>query len=141
MEILRQVTLLEEQGIIKRSNAQYYSQVILAPKPNDEWRLCVDFRNLNNASLENGTHPMANIKNMLNRIGDHKSKFFGKIDLTQGYYQCSVTLATMVLTAFIVYCGIFEFTRLHIVTLSDLFRILFLSIRDRTLSSGPKKPD
>ena len=35
MEILRQVTLLEEQGIIKRSNAQYYSQVILAPKPND----------------------------------------------------------------------------------------------------------
>jgi hypothetical protein len=112
MEILRQVTLLEEQGIIKRSNAQYYSQVILAPKPNDEWRLCVDFRNLNNASLENGTHPLANIKNMLNRIGDHKSKYFGKIDLTQGYHQCSVTLATMVLTAFIVFCGIFEFTRL-----------------------------
>jgi hypothetical protein len=55
MEILRQVTLLEEQGIIKRSNAQYYSQVILAPKPDDEWRLCVDFRNLNNATLENGT--------------------------------------------------------------------------------------
>jgi hypothetical protein len=57
-------------------------------------------------------HPMANIKNMLNRIGDHKSKFFGKIDLTQGYHQCSVTLATMVLTAVIVFCGICEFTRL-----------------------------
>jgi hypothetical protein len=49
MEILRQVTLLEKQGIIRRSNDQYYSQVILAPKPDDEWRLCVDFRNLNTA--------------------------------------------------------------------------------------------
>jgi hypothetical protein len=32
MEILRQVTLLEEQGIIN-VQCKYYSQVILAPKP------------------------------------------------------------------------------------------------------------
>jgi hypothetical protein len=49
---------------------------------------------------------------MLNRIGDHKSKNFGKIDLTQGYHQCTVALVTMVLTTFIVFCGLFEFTRL-----------------------------
>ena len=111
VEIQRQVTLLLDQGIIQRSKAQYYSQVILAPKPNDEWRFCVDYRNLNAAS-DSGSHPISNIKQMLNRIGDHKSKIYGVLDLTQGYHQCSLTLATMVLTAFIVFCGIYEFTRL-----------------------------
>ena len=111
VEIQRQVTLLLDQGIIQRSKAQYYSQVILAPKPNDEWRFCVDYRNLNAAS-DSGSHPIPNIKQMLNRIGDHKSKIYGVLDLTQGYHQCSLTLATMVLTAFIVFCGIYEFTRL-----------------------------
>jgi hypothetical protein len=60
MEILRQVTLLEEQGIINVQCSILFSGY-LAPKPNDEWRLCVDFRNLNNASGK-WYHPMANIK-------------------------------------------------------------------------------
>ena len=46
-EILKQVDELLRTGIIEPSTASYYSQVILASKPNDEWRFCIDFRKLN----------------------------------------------------------------------------------------------
>ena len=45
-EILRQVDELIKTGIIEPSTASYYSQVIMASKPNDEWRFCIDFRRL-----------------------------------------------------------------------------------------------
>jgi hypothetical protein len=43
LEILKQVTALLDQGIIEPSMASYYSQVILASKPDDSWRFCIDF--------------------------------------------------------------------------------------------------
>jgi hypothetical protein len=111
VEIERQISILLDDVIIKRSKEAYWSKVVLAPKPDDEWRLYIDFQNLNTAS-DPGGHPIPNITDMLNRIGDHKSNIYGVLDLTQGYHQCARTLSTMVLTAFIVFCGIFQFTRL-----------------------------
>ena len=56
--------------------------------------------------------PIPNIKQMLNRIGDHRSQIFGIMDLTQGYHQNTVSKPSMILTAFIVFCGIYHFCRL-----------------------------
>jgi hypothetical protein len=41
-----------------------------------------------------------------------KSKIFGLMDFTQGFHQAPLTLATRVYTAFIVFCGVYQFTRL-----------------------------
>ena len=46
-EILKQVDELLKNGIIEPSTASYYSQVILASKPDDTWRFCIDNRKLN----------------------------------------------------------------------------------------------
>jgi hypothetical protein len=70
VEIERQISKLLDDGI-KRSKAAHWSQVVLAPKPDDEWRLCIDSHKLNTA-LDPGGHPIPSIKDMSNRIGDQK---------------------------------------------------------------------
>jgi hypothetical protein len=111
VEIAKQIEELLEQGIIVKSNAEYYSQVVVVPKPDGKHRLCVDYQNLNLVS-ESSSHPIPNIKQMLNRLGDHRSEIFGVMDLTQGYHQNSVSKSSMLFTAFIVFCGIYHFCRL-----------------------------
>ena len=49
---------------------------------------------------------------MLRRIGTHKAKVFAVLDLTQGYHQAPLTLAARAYTAFILFCGVYQFTRL-----------------------------
>ena len=111
VEIAKQVTQLLEQGIIVPSPAEYYSQVLLSPKPDGTSRLCIDYRNLNEVS-DTQADPIPNIKQMLNRIGDHRSEIFGVMDLCQGYHQNAVSKSSMIFTAFIVFCGIYHFCRL-----------------------------
>ena len=111
VEISKQINTLLEQGIIEKSPAEYYSQVLLSPKPGGEFRLCVDYRNLNDAS-ESASHPIPNIKHMLNRIGDHQSSIYGVMDLCQGYHQDEVAKGTKIFLAFIMFCGIYQYLRL-----------------------------
>ena len=49
---------------------------------------------------------------MLCRIGNHKPKIFGTMDLTQGYHQAPITLTTRAYTSFILFCGVYQSTRL-----------------------------
>jgi transposase InsO family protein len=110
-EILKQVTALLDQGIIEPSMASYYSQVILASKPDDSWRFCIDYRSLNDCT-QSASWPIPNIKELFARLGTHHSDTFGVMDLTAGYHQAPVSLATRVYLAFICFCGIFQFCRL-----------------------------
>ena len=97
-------TLLK-QGIIVKSQASHYSQVLLVPKPDSTFRMCVDYRALNDASW-----PIPNITEMLRRIGSRKPKIFGSMDLTQGYHQAPLSDTTRAYTAFITFSGVYEFT-------------------------------
>jgi hypothetical protein len=46
-EIDRQVDKLLERNFIEECNTEYYSQILLARKQDQTWRLCTDFRHLN----------------------------------------------------------------------------------------------
>jgi hypothetical protein len=39
-DIVRQIAILEKQGIIEKSTAVYYSQVLMAPKPDGSKAMC-----------------------------------------------------------------------------------------------------
>ena len=107
-EIQRQVTELLAAGIIEHSTASYYSQVILVPKPGqNQWRLCVDYRNMNNCT-EPALWPIPSVDQMLRRLGQKSARFFGTMDLTQGYHQAP---ASRIFTAFIIFSGMYQFTR------------------------------
>lgn len=109
-ETLRQVNKMLANNVITKSQATAYSQVLLTPKPNDKWRFCIDFRELNLLCKSMGW-PIPNIKQMLQRIGDHRSEIFGVMDLTSGYHQAPLSLMAQAICAFITFCGVFEWLR------------------------------
>ena len=49
-EVYDQIQKMQKAGIIRPSQAEAYSQVLLTPKPNNKWRFCIDFRSLNAAT-------------------------------------------------------------------------------------------
>ena len=110
-EIRRQIEAMLKAGIITKSNASYYSQVILALKPDGTFRFCIDYRNLNDATKP-ASWPIPHIRQMLGRLGAHKADTFGVIDLTAGYHQAPLKMNTRAYTAFTTFMGVYEFTRL-----------------------------
>ena len=110
-ELDRQISILLKQGIIEKSQATHYSQILMVSKPDGTSRMCVDFRSLNACTLD-ASWPIPNIIEMLRRIGAQYPTIFGVMDLTQGYHQAPLAFAARIFTAFIAFCGIYQFTRL-----------------------------
>ena len=71
----------------------------------------IDYRNLNECT-EHASWPVPNITGMLQRIGSQKPTIFGKVDFAQAYHQAALTLATKKHASFILYSGVYQFTRL-----------------------------
>lgn len=111
VEIHKQVQEMLYSGIIEKSPATYYSQVMLTPKPEGKFRFCADYRAMNDAT-ESASWPIPNIKQMLARLGDREADTFGVMDLTSGYHQCPLTMSARIFTAFITFAGVYQFTRL-----------------------------
>jgi transposase InsO family protein len=110
-ETVKQIDQLLAQNIIERSNASYYSQVLLTSKADGSKRFVIDYRRLNDCT-ESASWPLLNIKQMFVRLGTHKSSIYGVMDLTSGYHQAPLSLAARLFTAFITFCGIFHYLRL-----------------------------
>ena len=51
-------------------------------------------------------------RSSIERIGHQQPVIFGVMDLTSGYHQAPMDQRFKVLTAFICYCGVYQFTRL-----------------------------
>ena len=110
VEILAQVDKMLAAGIIRDSQAVAYSQVMMTPKTDGSWRFCVDYRRLNVLSEPN-KFPLPRIKDMLNRLGEKKAKYYAVLDLTKGYYQAPLSEVSKLLTAFITPHGLYEWNR------------------------------
>jgi hypothetical protein len=110
-EVQRQVNNMKPLGVIRDSQESYYSQVHLTPKPTPgEWRFCIDYRRLNEVTRSMGW-PLPNIADMLRRVGQRKSKFFCKLDLTAGCHQTPLDEASRKYTAFKTAFGVYEWNR------------------------------
>ena len=85
----------------------------MVPKPkstNELWRLTNDYRDINDLTTEVGW-PLPNIPQTIQRIVQHKSQIFAKFDMTHGYFQCPLSYAFSMLTAFITFMGIYRWLR------------------------------
>ena len=110
-EIRRCIDEMLRSGVIEESDAVYYSHPVIVQKTAELYRFCIDYRNLNKCT-EASSHPLPNIRALLERIGHYKPDTFGVIDLTSGYHQAPMDEESKVLTAFICFCGVYQFTRL-----------------------------
>jgi len=103
--------VLLEAGVIKTSSAAYYSHGFVVPKATSgQWRLVVDYKNLN-AISEKMQWPIANIREIIQRLGSQRATIFCTMDLTSGYYQFPIHDDCQTQTAFMAAGGIYEWTR------------------------------
>ncbi|GFX31289.1 retrovirus-related Pol polyprotein from transposon 17.6 [Trichonephila clavipes] len=108
-EILkRQIDRLLAEGIIEECESPYASPVVLIPKPNGTFRLCIDYRNLNEITVAD-TYPLPRMDDLL-----HQAKltpFMSTLDL-RARYQVKVHVEDQDKTAFVCPFGTYRYLRM-----------------------------
>lgn len=100
--ITAEVEKLLEQGIVVDSESPYCNPVWVVPKKLDasgkkKWRLVIDFRQLNNKTIED-KYPLPRIEEILDNLG--KCQYFSTLDLAQGFHQIELDENSVEKTAF-----------------------------------------
>ena len=100
---------MELAKIIRKSKSPWSSPLIMVRKPDNSWRLCIDYRQLNKKTVQQN-FPIPRILDILDRLNG--SVYFSTLDLKSGYWQVEMDEASIAKTAFSSQDGHYEFLRL-----------------------------
>ena len=108
-EEMAQVQQMLSSNVIRPSNSPWASPVVMVQKKGGSLRFCVDFRQLNSATVKDA-HPLPRIDDLLDAL--HGAKWFSTLDLKSGYWQVPITEQDKAKTAFRTSSGqLFEFNQ------------------------------
>ena len=106
---MAQVQQMLSSGVIPPSNSPWASPVVMVKKKAGSLRFCVDFRQLNAATIKDA-HPIPHIDDLLDAL--HGARWFSTLDLKSGYWQVPIQEQDKEKTAFRASGGqLFEFNQ------------------------------
>ncbi|UYV62905.1 K02A2.6-like [Cordylochernes scorpioides] len=104
--IAEQVKELLEHKLIRISYSPWAFPVVMVPKKDGNKRMCIDYRRLNEITLDD-RQPLPHIQDMFDRL--HGSRFFSTLDVAWGYWQIEMDPQSIQKTAFVTNDGHYEF--------------------------------
>jgi hypothetical protein len=73
-----------DQGVIRLNSSPYVSLIVMVPKKDGTWRMCVDYWALNKITVKH-RYPLPRIDDLLDQLKN--VVYFTKLDLHNGYHQ------------------------------------------------------
>jgi hypothetical protein len=104
-EIKKQVQDLLDQGVIGPISSPCGSSIMMVPKKDGTWRMCVDYRALNKITVKI-RYPLPRIDDLLDQLKN--VVYFTKLDLHSRYHQIGVAEQDARKNAFKTKQGLFE---------------------------------
>ncbi|CAF4831682.1 unnamed protein product [Pieris macdunnoughi] len=89
---------LLDKKIIRESDSEYASPIILVKKKDGSDRMCVDFRALNRITVKD-RYPLPLIDDHIDRLGC--SRFFSSLDMASGFHQIPIDESSIHKTGFV----------------------------------------
>ena len=112
LEIERQCKEMEEHDIIEPApSSPWSSPVVMVKKRSGEYRFAVDFRKVNSVTKPLN-FPLPRLDDVLDSLGQSKSRFYSNLDCFQGFWQISVAEEDRDKTAFTTHHGIWRFKKM-----------------------------
>ena len=103
--VKQEIQYMMENNLIEPSDSPWSSPVLLVPKPDKTFHLCIDFRKVN-ALTKVDSYPLPRVEDCIDRLGN--AGYVSKYDLLKGYWQVPLTESSKEITAFVTPDGLYQ---------------------------------
>ena len=107
--ITEEILKLIKEGTIRESTSAFASPVVLVKKKDGSTRFCIDYRKLNDITIQR-PFPIPHMEEALESVSG--AKIFSALDLESGYHQIEIWEPDKEKTAFITRDGLYEWNRM-----------------------------